>query len=74
MGINLEEEQIYKKNVMEAHNITEDEDRRYICNDGDSFISLMEALNHAIYLDLIRITPEAKNYHELIARVEKWKK
>ena len=45
------QESLYRKSVMRAHNI-EITDNGFMCNDGDTFKNVWEALEHTIWLDL----------------------
>lgn len=47
----LTEQELNKKSVLRAHNITY-RDKHYWCNDGDGFKDIWNALEHTIWLDL----------------------
>lgn len=66
------EEEDYKRKVLRAHNIEVIKDG-FICNDGDIFKSVWEALDHTIWLDLKSKTinddgkeRECNDYYEII--------
>lgn len=54
------EEASYRQSVIRAHNIEITEDG-FMCNDGDVFTNVWEALEHTIWLDLITKEIKDKN-------------
>lgn len=68
-----DQEKHYRLAVMRAHNI-EIEDNGFICNDGDVFSNLWEALDHTIWLDMMstrilgkdRKERDCRDYYEIM--------
>ena len=67
-----DQEKHYRLAVMRAHNI-EIEDNGFMCNDGDTFKNIWEALDHTIWLDLCsrhlkyeNIDRNVNDYYEIL--------
>ncbi len=68
------EEEMMKKYVLRAHNIETTKEGLFMCNDGDMFANVWEALEHTIWLedgkerecDLMSKTINDNDYYEII--------
>ena len=67
-SMDKKEEDLYKNSVLSSHGI-EFKEGWYYCNDGDGFDNIWAALDHIIFLDLISVSSGAKNYQEIIDRL-----
>ena len=59
------EKALYRNAVLKAHNI-KITDKGFMCNDGDIFVDVWEALDHTISLDLM--SRNSNNYYEILEK------